>query len=503
MSIYARPGVYVEETLTAAEPTVGAEAVSVAAFVGASDRGPIQPILIRSWNQYKTFFGGFNSITSDNLPLAVWSFFQNGGSSAYIQRALATYDPAIAVKAFNTFQDGGVSPLDRLTVTARNPGFWGNSIFIDISAADANDIYSITVYYKGTKRGNSVERFSNLSNDPNNARYVEKVINSNSHYIYVDATNNDGNSVPPASTGGVPVALTSGANGGAVTEAHIANAVTKLDIVRNTLILNPVGVVTPVYVNQVLDYAEERGDVFVIVDPAPVDNAQAQIDWAADYSYSSYGAVYYPPIVISDPTSRVPNATRLVSPVGSVIGVYVTTDTSRGVFKAPAGLSTRIMNAVSVARLSNSSLDAMNTATVPVNAIRYIPGSGIVIMGTRTFKSDYVDRYIPVRRTLIYLRKALTDLTDFAIFEPNDSRLWNNLTDVCEKFLTSFWQSGGLRGDIPDDAFYVKCDEDNNPLSSVDEGEVNIEIGVALQRPAEYVIIKIGQFEGGTTVTVE
>jgi phage tail sheath protein FI len=144
----------------------------------------------------------------------------------------------------------------------------------------------------------------------------------------------------------------------------------------------------------------------------------------------------------------------------------------------------------------------MNSAAAAVNAIRYITGSGIVAMGARTLNPAYIDKYVPVRRTLIYLRKAMTDLTQFAIFEPNDEKLWRRINASLDGFLRDFWRQGGLRGTAPAQAFFVKCDADNNPQASIDNGYVNIEVGVALQRPAEFVVIKISQFDGGTTVTV-
>jgi phage tail sheath protein FI len=100
------------------------------------------------------------------------------------------------------------------------------------------------------------------------------------------------------------------------------------------------------------------------------------------------------------------------------------------------------------------------------------------------------------------LRKSLTDITNYAVFEPNDAVLWRSLNATVSAFLTDFWSQGGLRGDTPEDAFFVKCDSELNTLAVVDEGKVMLEIGVALQRPAEFVIIKIGQFDGGATVTV-
>jgi phage tail sheath protein FI len=230
-----------------------------------------------------------------------------------------------------------------------------------------------------------------------------------------------------------------------------------------------------------------------------------QLTRAAAYTASSYAAVYYPQISIADPTLGVggaSNSTILLGAGAAVAGLYSSTDASRGVFKAPAGLQARLAGAVAVPILTNDELDSLNAAAAPVNAIKFVSGSGIVVMGAKTLKPGYIDKYVPVRRTLIYLRKALTDLTEFAIFEPNDTALWRRLDSTVSSFLTNFWSQGGLAGTTPASAFFVKVDATNNPQSSIDNGEVHIEVGVALQRPAEFVIIKIGQFDGGTTVTV-
>ena len=213
--------------------------------------------------------------------------------------------------------------------------------------------------------------------------------------------------------------------------------------------------------------------------------------------------MYYPPITINDPT----NSTRgtvivAANPGGAIVGKYAATDKTRGVFKAPAGLGVRVAGAVSVPSLTNANLDALNTAAAPVNAIRYIPGSGIVVMGARTLKAGFADMYIPVRRSLIYLEKALVELTQFSIFEPNDTVLYRQIKSSLEGFLQNFWTQGGLRGASPTEAFFVICDSTNNTLATVEAGQVNIQVGVALQRPAEFVVINIGQFDGGATVTV-
>ena len=298
--------------------------------------------------------------------------------------------------------------------------------------------------------------------------------------------------------------LTTGADGDTVVGSDIVTALSSFDVITQSLILNAPGFTDASTVNGLISYAEDREDVFVVVDGID-DTAANQISLADTYTASSFGAVYFPALVISDPTAGVGaprNSTKTVGAGGAVVGLFASTDASRGVFKAPAGLTTRVSGAVSVAALTNSELDSLNSNGKAVNAIRYIPGSGIVVMGSRTLKSGYIDRYVPVRRTLIYLEKALKDLTQFAIFEPNDEALWRRLDATVSSFLTSFWSQGGLRGASPSDAYFVKVDADNNPQASIDNGEVHLEVGVALQRPAEFVIIKIGQYDGGTTVTI-
>lgn len=505
MSVYQRPGVYVEETLNPNAPVLGADTLTVAAFAGTSDRGPVVPTLVTSWSQYVTLFGGFNSTANNDLPLALYTFFGNGGSSAYVLRVVGSG----AGNASIVFNDTTEDENPTLTVTAKTPGAWGTDIAIGISPVtdvnldpgNPNNLYDVTVYYKGATAAFSVERFSGVSSVATNPRFVETVINSASNYITVTDA---GSGEYPADTGSTPANLTGASlDGAAVTSSTIATAISggAFDTVTNSLVLNACGVTASGDVNNVISYAASREDVFVLIDPSE-DTPEDQIDTTGLYTNSSLAASYYPKIVIPNPQSTVKGATLTISPSGALAGLYAATDTARGVFKAPAGVLARLAGVVSVQKLTNAQLDAMNTAAKPVNAIRYIPGSGIVVMGARTLKAGYSDKYIPVRRTLIYLRKALTDLTEFAVFEPNDQRLWARLEDITSKFLTSFWQEGGLKGATSADAFFVKCDSENNTTTSIDAGEVNIEIGVALQRPAEYVIIKIGQYEGGTTVTV-
>lgn len=140
--------------------------------------------------------------------------------------------------------------------------------------------------------------------------------------------------------------------------------------------------------------------------------------------------------------------------------------------------------------------------TYNVNMLKAIPGGGIIVNGARTLVKTEPDKFIPIRRSLNYLKQALKDATSFAVFEPNDERLWSRLSVVASSVLSEFWRSGGLKGANADQAFYVTCDSSNNTSTTINNGEVHIEVGVALQYPAEYVVINISQWTGGSN-TVE
>lgn len=500
---FQRPGVYVQETLNPIQSTVGPNSDSVGAFIGGNDRGPVTPTLVTSWSDYVNKFGSWNTDASNNLPLAVYMFFSNGGSRAYVSRVLGTG----AVVATRLFTDRAGTPLSTLRLSAKNQGVWGNSINVSISDSTVTGRFNVAVYYGGNTSAYLVESFTDLSMDPNDSRYAISVMYPASNYVV--ATDQFSATTGTAKNPSVVTnqSLASGANGADVTSI---TSYAGFDVIKQSLILNVAGFTDATTVNAAISYAASREDVFVVIDGAdlPVTLAGSGndiVELAASYTPSSYAAVYYPPITIADPTLGVggaTGATKTVGAGGAVVGLYSATDASRGVYKAPAGLQARLAGAVSVQTLTNAELDTLNTAGAPVNAIKFVSGTGIVVMGAKTLKPGYVDKYVPVRRTLIYLRKALTDLTEFAIFEPNDPALWRRLDATVSSFLTSFWSQGGLSGAVPNEAFFVKVDDTNNPQSSIDNGEVHIEVGVALQRPAEYIIIKIGQFDGGTTVTV-
>jgi phage tail sheath protein FI len=499
-----RPGVYAEEILNLSQmfvqPTSG-----VAAFVAAHSRGPTTPVYVESWSQFLQRFGGFGAAT-EYLPFAVYQFFANGGRQAYIVRAAG---PA-AVKATRTLNDNAATPLATLRVDAENSGVWAGGatgVFVEVTLS-GTDRFNLIVRFGGAADQYIVERWLDLSMNDNDGRYVENVINSPTNgSTFIRVADLDSTTPAPADRPAIlaPTSLTGGTDP-VVTQTELNAALNTLDTIEGPLTINMPGVTSATGAlnagmqDLLLTYCSTRGDCFAVLDP-PEAESVANVISQAGARNSAYGALYYPWVYMSDPASSSQGAVRKLPPGGAVVGQYSMTDTLRGVHKAPAGIGNRLAGAVGIeTKLTNANLDDLNLANV--NAIRHMPGVGIAIMGARTLKSTASDRYVSVRRTLNYIRKALIDGTRWAVFEPNDQVLWSGLRTNVTQFLLSMWQRGALRGGSAEEAFYVKCDASNNTPQSIASGQVNLEVGLALQFPAEFVVIRIGQWEGGVTATV-
>ena len=243
---------------------------------------------------------------------------------------------------------------------------------------------------------------------------------------------------------------------------------------------------------------------FVVIETAPSLTVDEALSQAGDLNPSSRSAVYYPQVYIKDPLGKSGNAVRKIGPSGAVAGLYLATDRRVGPFKAAAGIDAVITDALALERaFSPSELDSLNSGTSSagsrvgkgvINAIRNLPGAGVVVMGGRTLLQDNTaNKYINMRRSLSYIEKRLNDLSLFALFENNTETLWARLITVLGVFLNDYRNQGGLRGTTPDQSFYIKCDAENNTNTTIEAGEVHIEIGVALEYPAEFVVINLSQ----------
>lgn len=501
MPSFKRPGVYVEEVLGQSfSPSVGS--LSAGAIHGAHNRGPVsEPTLVTSFSEYKTVYGGFEE---GDLSYAAYLFFRAGGQRLYVNRV----EGSGAAAGTRVLNDRAGSPLATLQVDALNSGEWGNSIYIEISDgadtdADTNaDRFNLIVYFGGSANSDIVERWMDLSMDSTDDRYVENVINhvtAGSNYISV--ADQESASAHPENIPAVQAAtvLTGGSDGTAPNAAAIEAAINDFDVVAEAFALNLPNIDGTSTIDAATSYAEGRGDVFVFIDPAVGATVAGIQTTQAGYAVSSYGALYFPRVWFSDPNSAQKGALRLLPPGAAVMGMTCRTDDTRGVWKAPAGLSARLAGAVALeTKLTSTDLDDLNDGHV--NAIRNVPGAGIVVMGARTLKTYQIDRYVPVRRTLNYVKSSISDLTGFAVFEPNDQNLWNTINARVGEFLRDLWNEGGLAGNTQEQAFYVKCDADLNTQQVIDAGEVKLEVGVALLQPAEFVVLRVGQWQGGSSV---
>jgi phage tail sheath protein FI len=209
-------------------------------------------------------------------------------------------------------------------------------------------------------------------------------------------------------------------------------------------------------------------------------------------SAGDFGAIYYPWIKAADPIGVGRNPQILLPPSGFIAGLYARIDNSRGVFKAPAGTEAGVGGALAVAtEVSDTEQDQLNP--ISVNVIRRVPGSGFVVWGTRTIGSDPAWRYIPVRRMAIFLRTSIYYGIQWAVFEPNDEPLWSSLRLNIRSFMLTQFRAGAFQGSRPDDAFFVKCDSSTTTQQDIDNGVVNILVGFAPLKPAEFVVLKLSQ----------
>lgn len=483
-----RPGVYVSEAPLPRVVANPSPAASVGVFLGTALKGPAEPTLVTSWSDFVAQFGGFGSEVT--LPDALYQYFNNGGGNSYVARAVASD----AAAATDNLDDGGG---DRLTFDAKTPGAWGNAVTVEV-ALEASEDGAMTVTVRENRRGVdvAVERFQQLSMDQTSPRYIESIINSTtigSRYVTVTDINKDDSDLG----GGGSVTLSGGADGvAAITASDYATLFDLFDSIDQALVVNVPGLSDAA---AVVTKVEARGDSVILVD---TDENEAPDPAGMTLPTSSYAASYYPWVYIADPASDAPRGSvKKVPPSASVAGMILRTDASRGVFKAPAGVSATLSGVVAnERRLTNVELDTL--ASNNVNVIRPVPGAGIAVMGARTRKIGDTAQYLSVRRTINFVKKRAVEVSRFALFEPNTPLLWEQLRVANGAFLSELWQVGGLAGVEFAQAFYVKCDSENNTTTTISNGEVHVEIGIAPVFPAEFVVIKVGQFEADASVVV-
>jgi Bacteriophage tail sheath protein len=259
------------------------------------------------------------------------------------------------------------------------------------------------------------------------------------------------------------------------------------DEVDEIAIVAAPGQISAAVADALLSHCETRKDRFAILDSP--ETITGGIDKLPKPRDSKYGAYYFPWIQVYDPDK----GNIFVPPSGHIAGVYSRTDSERGVHKAPANEIVRGALGLKY-NVSKGEQDLLNPKGI--NAIRLMNG-GIRIWGARTLSSDPSWRYINVRRLFIMVESSIERATQWVVFEPNDHRLWKRVQRTISSFLTLLWRNGALMGTAPEQAFYVKCDEETNPPEVIDAGQLVVEIGLAPVKPAEFVIFRIGQMASG------
>jgi phage tail sheath protein FI len=296
----------------------------------------------------------------------------------------------------------------------------------------------------------------------------------------------------------VTVAVAGSDGTAAISETSFSNSFPLLDRVTDFSLLAVPGESTPAMADLGMAYAANRPlqDVFYIGETGSHDDTVVEATAFRNQltTANSYGAVYFPWVKALDPTgqSRDP---ILLPPSGHVAGLYARIDAARGVWKAPAGTEAGLNGVVGLA-VELSDVDHGNLNPRGVDVIRRFPGAGVVVFGARTISSDPSWRYVPVRRTAIMLRVSIYNGIQFAVFEPNDEPLWSELRMVIGSFMTGLFRQGAFQGATPAQAFFVKCDAETTTQADVDAGVVNVLVGFAPLKPAEFVVVKISQQAG-------
>ncbi|MET9452725.1 phage tail sheath family protein [Streptomyces cinerochromogenes] len=523
MPTYLTPGVYVEEVQSGARPIEGV-GTAVAAFVGFSGTGPFHtPTLVTSWDQYTQLFGGFTEGTY--LAHAVYGYFANGGGAAYIVRVGGSAEDPAAQDASVAAADGdrrrtrAAEPVELggFLVTAR-PGATGVSV--EIADADGEnppeDRFKVLV-----RQGDQVAETYEVSARRNVKGYLVAQARA-SKLIEVTEQQGTPQSRPGNQTVTLADAPAAPATPGSGQVARLDPAEYVGDAAARTGFggLETIDEITMVAVPDlmsahqrgdidaegvrtvqlaVIAHCEQMGDRVAVLDTPPGLLAQQVRTWRNDEAgYDSrYAALYYPWVRVFDPAT---GRNTTVPPSGHIAGVWARSDAERGVHKAPA--NEVIRGAVDLElRLSKGEQDLLNP--IGVNCVRAFPGRGIRVWGARTLSSDPAWRYLNVRRLFNYLEESILLGTQWVVFEPNDDRLWSSIRRNVTAFLTEEWRRGALFGRTADEAFYVKCDRDNNPQESIDQGRVVCEIGVSPVKPAEFVVFRLAQFSDSTSLIDE
>ena len=467
MDKYTSPGVYVE-SVSSVVSVDDSLSTGIGGFIGIAERGPKFPVLISSWQEYiDTFARDMDSpfLANSSLAFAVYGFFQNGGKRCYVQRAADDRTVQSSATVSYTPKDGGEA-ITLFTLKAIEGGAWGNKLSYVFELSQKDGISRLTIKYNE----NTVEFFKAPF-----AGLASAI--ATSRFVVLTGSMGDEPMIGPNAELRIGSAFTGGADsyhpnleywkaGGMVERLNYIT-------VTDEVVAANIGETLPELIAQrketVLIICSDRGLLHGEALGIPLERIIA----------------YYPFVNVSDPLNS--GALREVSPVGHVMGVFARIAQERGIWKAPAGTECTLKGVVSVAESVN--VDELRNERV--NAIIYKPNYGVVIWGAVTQALNNDMAYVTDVLLDCYIKSAIDTALQPAVFEPNNSALWIRVKADIESILDTLWRAGGLAGSEASQAYYVKCDEELNPESVRDAGELRVEVGYARNRPAEFIIVKV------------
>jgi uncharacterized protein len=520
------PGVYIEE-IPSGVRTIAGVATSVTAFLGRAQRGPVDaPVLVNGYGDFERVFGGL--WTDSALGYAVRDFFLNGGGQAIIVRL---FHPSPAPKAGkgNSAPPGtpGRAQLSvgDLNLEAAYEGAWGNALRVrvdqDVKPGD-DTLFNLAVRDDGTGR---IEYFRNVSVATAHPRRLDNVLANESSLARAVGSLPPGRPAAHANPGpgeqvwgdnatatNTKATAGSGSDGDGLTADDFIGqgkeggkgglfALEKADIF-NLLVIPPYTGTSDVdtgVVTAAAAYCEKRRALLLVDAPSAwTDKDKAKAGLAAGVGTTSKNAALYFPR-LQQPNPLRDNQVETFAASGAIAGVFARTDAQRGVWKAPAGLEATLAG---VAKLSVPLTDAENGELNPlgINCLRAMPAAGPLVWGARTLQGD--DRlasewkYVPVRRLALFIEESLFRGTQWVVFEPNDEPLWSQIRLNVGAFLHSLFVQGAFQGTTPFQAYFVRCDRTSTTQEDIDRGIVNIVVGFAPLKPAEFVVIQIQQIAG-------
>jgi phage tail sheath protein FI len=522
MPTYTAPGVYVEEVSSGSKP-LSAVPTAIAAFVGFTASAPtddpsdpegLKPRLVTSWPDFEKLYGGF--APGCMLPLAVYGFFANGGSTAYIVR-VPNSAPAgqPATKALPAADRALGAPL---TITSVEPDADIEVVVEPDEDADSGDDGPRPFKLSVVEDGKVVESFSGLGLGGDND--AAKVVNGESTRIKV-AVELDKDvdlsqlidvmkpgTYPLEKAAPTPVPVTGKQFAGSESARTGINGLAIADDVTIVAVPDLVTACTKedgsidlglwkAVQTSLITHCEQQANRVALLDAPPGMSPQQIKEWRSDVAMydSSFAAMYYPWIKVENPVGTNGDREVLVPPCGHVAGLWARVDESRGVWKAPANEVVRGALDVEV-EISQAEQGLLNP--IGINCIRPFGTRGIRVWGARTLSSDAEWRYLNVRRLFNMVETAIMDGTQWVVFEPNDMRTWEAVKRNVGAFLTTLWRDGALFGNSREEAFYVKCDETTNPPELRDQGRLTCEVGIAPVKPAEFVVFRVSQYQPET-----